>query len=465
MLNREINTCLKHFTILSIVSLLILSAFTVPANAEVKSDSLGLEECLELGIERNLNLKRLSLEKSLDVPSVLSGIGLFLPNLTVGYSIDQSSTHNRTYINPDGTVTILPAEVEGRLMDATKTERRGSQYSVRSELVLYDGLRNIMTFQNALLTRNIRDTQIQNEITNLKLAITTSFVNLTSAIKKKELSYEVIQQRTTQLEFAKARFDAGMVTKRDVLVAEVNLGRSRLDSINAEVELNRSRENLNLVLGVPIDTVLNVRRLHPEDFPEVDREDLLQFASLNRADLSLSELNLKITSNNLRSAWGEFHPRLSANVTHFRNEQSGTNVDFTLDPRNHSTTVGLTLSYPLFDRFTRVLKTQDAKVKYNQGLISAEELKRNIKREVLVAIDKIQALYLQLDLARKNLELANDILEFEQERYRIGTISIIDLGSAQVNYIEAANEFIRLEGLYFIVLSELDRAVGGSHWR
>ena len=160
------------------------------------------------------------------------------------------------------------------------------------------------------------------------------------------------------------------------------------------------------------------------------------------------------------AAYGDYLPNIIGSYSYSRSEQSGTNVDFTMDPRNRSTSVNLTISWNLFDRFTRSLRLQEAKVQLQQSELSQEELKRSIRQQTRSTLASLNSIYQQYQVALKNIELAKENLNFEAERYRLGNATTIDRGFAEISYIQARQDAIRLESEFFSTLGQLEETTG-----
>jgi len=75
-------------------------------------------------------------------------------------------------------------------------------------------------------------------------------------------------------------------------------------------------------------------------------------------------------------------------------------------------------------------------------------------------LDRLNSFYHQAEAAAQNAALAGETLAFERERYRLGSAGIIELGAAQVSYIQARSEQIRLESEFTAALGDLEKAVG-----
>ncbi|MCF7810997.1 TolC family protein [bacterium] len=452
----------KITTFAVILGICFILALT-PGSAQIT-----LDQCIELGKKNNPSLQKTVLEKNLDRPASMAAWGQFLPRITTGYSIGQSKFYNPTFLNPDGSVATFP------LSDSLETDtgwvyyeipvpegkRRNSNWYLRVDETIFDGGQNYFNLKNSQITKRIRDNNLIYQEFALRAQVTAAYASTVAAERTLDLFLKVVEQRRLQLSLARTRFETGSVTRRDVLQAEVDLGRSLSDSLTAILNVNRSFENLNILIGLPLDTTYDLANLPMLFKPEWNADSLVQLAVERRADLVSTQLSLDINRNDLYTARGSYLPFLTASYIHSRSEQSGANTSFTVTPRNRYSEVGLTVSWTLFDRFTRSLRNQEAAVNRRQAELSANELALEIERQVRAASDRLISLYNQSEVAAQNSRYAEETLKFEQDRYRLGSATVIELGVAQVSFIQAKTDQITLETEFYIALGELESATG-----
>jgi len=294
----------------------------------------------------------------------------------------------------------------------------------------------------------------------LRSAITTAYCSAIAAFERLNLAEELLSQRRRQHKLATVRFETGSVTRRDVMQAEVDLGRAENDSLSAVISNRQSLENLNFLIGFPIDSSYTLSNL-PELFsPNWISEDLASQALKHRSDLAISDLSIEMDRNNHTVARGAYLPQVAASLSHSRSEQSGTKVGFTLDPRNRSTAYNLSLSWQLFDGFTRELNLEQSRIQHKKSILNRDELERRIFKQVSEILYQLQSLYQQSLVAEQNVNLAKETHRFEEERYKLGSATTIELGVAQVSYIQARNDLINIKTNFYIALGELENATG-----
>lgn len=442
-------------------------------------DKMSLERCLELSAARNPELQKSALERRLNTPGARAAWGRFLPSVTLGYSIDQSQFYNPTYLNPDGSVATFPrldtlttTYIDSlgyvrvspvptvRWMQVPEGKRRSSALALRVDETLFDGGRNYYNLKSVVLANQMRDAQYRRSEMQVRAAVTRAYCNAVTAERQLALAQQAVNQRRLLLVLAKVRLETGSVTRRDVLQAEVELGRARSDSLEYTLAAKRAIEDLNLAVGLTVDTTHTLTGLEPAFDPPWDVRTLQELAFSHRQDIKTLDFRQQIQRNDLKSAHGDYLPTLTATLMHSRSEQSGASVGWTLDPRNRYTEVGLTATWLLFDRFTRSLQVEQARVNLNKSAIESSELKRALQRDVNAALERLQALYQQSIVSEQNARLAEQTLEFERERYRLGSATQIEVNAAQLSYLQSQTENISIAAEFHIALSDLEQAVG-----
>lgn len=435
--------------------LLVLAIMT---SAGYGQKVLTLDACLDLGHNRNLDLKRASLESMLNPPSTWSALGQYFPSITVNYSImDRTDVSLKTFLaedprNPGGSVIELNEPV-------TKT-RFSSGYTIQASQTLFVGGRNYFNLLNTFHSNRMRDYQVNSQKFVVRSFITAAYCQTVAAARGLDVSKELVKQRQLQNESAQLRFQTGTVTKRDVMQTEVDLGRARNDSLAAALALRQSKELLNYLLNFPLDTVLTLKGLPELFWPKWNGDSLAAVALREEPNLLGTRAQSKIHRNNFLASWGEYLPQVNATLTQTRSEQSDSRNPFSFSPRDQTTQLGVRATWLLFDQFTRSFNRQESQIRKRQTDIEVGRQEEDLRRLVHDQLSQLQSIYMRAKVSEKNEMLAKETLDFEQERYRLGSGTVIDLSAAQVSYIEALREQITLETEFHIALAELEKATG-----
>ncbi len=443
------------------------------------------EDLFEVALRHNPDHLKNVQTATLSGANLRSAWGTLLPSVDVGYSISQSQFYNPTYINPDGTVAvyprqeIIPKPVEftdqetgykwlgwdpGDSLEITypipEDETRSSSAWVRLQEQINLGGQQYYTIKNASISNRINDLAVEASRQNLLYQVRQSYYTVLADQKLLELAKKVLDEKEEQLRLARARFEVGSVTELDVLQAEIDVGNQENAILEAENNLKLAREELNRILGVDLDSQYPLEDRFEVFAPDFDLEKLIAVAVQNRPDYLQYQEQERYYRNNINIQRGQFLPNLTASLQHTRSENSGTNVDFTINPRNRNTSVALTLSWNLFNGFSDEAAYQESRVAYRNALHDRKSREQMIEKDVRQAYYALMQSWDQSHVTRKNRELAEKQLLLEKERYRLGATSQLNLRTAQVTYEQAEVDYITNISDFWTNLAALEYAVG-----
>ena len=136
------------------------------------------------------------------------------------------------------------------------------------------------------------------------------------------------------------------------------------------------------------------------------------------------------------------------------------NSQFPFNFRNSPKSISATLSLPLFDGFAREQRVQEA-------LAGSDDARFNVRARELALTADVTAAYLTLTTAEKtaaiqaqNSAKAKLELKFAQDRYRTGSVTLVDVTDARAAYERAESDRINAIYDYHKAYAALESAVG-----
>lgn len=124
--------------------------------------------------------------------------------------------------------------------------------------------------------------------------------------------------------------------------------------------------------------------------------------------------------------------------------------------------VGLSVSIPIFDGFSKKFKIQQAKFTLQKVENTLDQAKKGIDLEITVAKNTLTNAILNMDVQEDNMKLAEKVYNAEKKKYEIGTgssFSILkadtDLQQAQSNYFRSLYDAIIAKVSYLKALGKL----------
>ncbi|MDO8602697.1 MAG: TolC family protein [Candidatus Omnitrophota bacterium] len=234
------------------------------------------------------------------------------------------------------------------------------------------------------------------------------------------------------------RFQSGQALKNDVQRAMIELLKAENSCFIAEKELKIDKAKLNLLLGRSFDVSFDIESELKEESVELNFKELSEKALLLRPDLKTEKLQLDSANKKLIK---EQLNRLPAPFIGFQRT--------TEDYENDSAVV-VGLSVPLWNLNQGEVKKAKAQKEAQQVRVDA--VKREVVFEVYEAYAEAELAEKQLNLAKKSIEEANELLRLANLRYSEGAVDFI-------NYLDQVKAVTESRVGYYEFLFKLNDAV------
>ncbi len=386
-----------------------------------------------------------------------------LEKLVTSASFNLSSQISQKYPSLDFQAIGLPKYVAGKNYNSNSDTLKTSQFTANPSLnVRWD------------LIDPLRGSEIEIAKANYKIAENNYEIKKKDLIQearmryhKYQKSYQDIQNKKftldlsiTSLENAKAKLDAGIGTKFEVLEAEAQLSRDKqsLNEKKIEYEINK----------ISLKEILNIRG----DFESNKEQNIIGFWNhrLNKninegLDKNLSLKNLIFQKSIKKSQANSFLAQNKPNIyisntfssTFSKGESLSTNIDPEKSGSNYTNTISLNFAWSIFDggqnKNSYKSKTADAK---------AEQYAYENLKNVLTT--KISKAYLNLKLNEekiistiKEIESSKESERLARLRYDVGISTLKDVLIRQSELSNAKSKNINAIYNYNVNLDELER--------
>jgi outer membrane protein TolC len=228
----------------------------------------------------------------------------------------------------------------------------------------------------------------------------------------------------------------GRIVSADKLTAEVNLAALESAQAQARARLERARNQLRHVMGLPSGAALAVvpyasahapPTAHP---PEVTAVEGAAFAA--RKDLTAARALRGAAQSKIEAARAAHRPQIDVIATHNRFTNS--------DANDYSNNVMGVLALDLYSggRISAEVAAAAAEAKEAEWRVAAQE--QAIRNDVREALEMLREARARHAIATGNVERARETVRQVQARYGQGRTILIDLLQAERALIEARNE-------------------------
>lgn len=289
---------------------------------------------------------------------------------------------------------------------------------------------------------------------SLAVAVTGAYGAVLAAEAAVGAAGAAVDTAIGDLELARNRRDAGVVTDADVLQVEVHLAQAREQQIRSRAEVAVARARLNQVLGEPLDAVFAL-----DDTPEPDAMTGASVATLEatavaeRPDLKLAGVQERLAAAVVTGARAAFLPRVSA--------QAGWEANGgTLGARSSSWMVGAVARVNLFRGFADQARLAEAREAQSLRALERERAETTARLEVREAMARLEAARAAETVGRAAIAQAREGHRILRDRYEGGLAEVTALlrAAEAVQQAEARHAAARVEVM--VAAATLKRAAG-----
>ncbi len=419
--------------------------------------TMNLEEAIQIALQKNTTLvQRENTIKGYE-STVKSAYGNLLPSLGAGASWQwqRSETEAGTYIINNVPQFIPEREVETRSLNA----------SVGTDWVLFDGLSNFATISQSRNDLSAARYGLQRLREDIIFQTTGYYYDILNAKEQVKVNRDDLEYNRKNLEIFTEKNKLGAITLADVYAQQVRTGNSEIAVIQSENVLENLKSEFLDYLGIDVFQEVELASPDKADSIEISNENILgdyddlsqlvRVALENRSDYKSAQFDLKSSQNGITIARSGYLPRLT-NSADF--SVRGDNFGNLTDAKFY--TVGLNLSLPIFSGWSTENQVQLAKVQAKNAEIQVNELERQIKVNLKKTYLDLQAAKKRLEVGAQNVKSATQNRMIEQEKYNLGSGTLVNLLLAGSEFTSAQQNYINTVYDYYILKAQLEYYLG-----
>jgi outer membrane protein TolC len=428
------------------VTLPLASASAVP---EFTSKRLDLAQCVALALEQNTEIRQAKEEVKRKEGVAVEVRSALLPKVTAAGNFEYQSK-----------------ELNGLLVNAgfLALDELNWNAGVRVTQLLFDGGAALSRTRAARMSESQSMLLLRDTIDRVILEVRKNVYAVLLNRALIDVQTEAVNLKKQQLSSQQKRFQAGTVTKFNVLTADVELAnnmpqliRARNNKRVAEVQLARI-----MALDYPIDSGADwtppvfVEGDLPYQPVQTDLTASLRNAVQNRSDLRAVKKEIEIQSKLFEAAKKEaFIPKITGSGGYDVIQNPGSS-SFTDSFQGPVATINGT--WTLFDGMLSTGRFMQLKAQIRKAEVAYEEKRRLVESDVRDAVVKMEEAKELVTSQQRNVEQSRESLRLAEARFNVGAGIQLDIINAQSNLTQA--QFNELQGRfdYNVAVAALERA-------
>lgn len=269
--------------------------------------------------------------------------------------------------------------------------------------------------------------------------------------------HEAVDNLQVHLDNVQAQYNVGTKAKVDVLSSDVSLANAKTTAITADNNVAVAESNLNNILGLPLETKLNLADHQlPFDTYNISLQEATDYAMKYRPEVLQAAIAVQEAERNIDIADAGNKPTVA--ITGGNDWADNTFPGIDANKRSWKVAAGVT--YNFYDGGATKAKVNQAK----QDLLVARETEQKTREAVQL---EVKQAYLNIRSAAQKVEETQTVVDQARENYRIQNIryqagvginlDVLDaqlsLNEAQVNHIQALYD-------YNVGIAKLEQVMG-----
>lgn len=427
------------------VSLFLLSPLSGFSQTNTSS-VMSLQQCVEYAVSNHYSIKKANIDQEIFTQQRRETLAGGLPQ------INGTGTYTDNLKIP---VQLIPAEIFGGEAGQFLPVQFGTKYNMSGgiavEQLLYSH-RFWKALEYAKAGKQVAALNREKAKEDVVYNVTIAYYQVQITQEQQKIVKNNLEQTQKLIEITELQVKNGVAKLIDLERIKINQTNLETDLSNLKLAYYQQLNLLKFYMNWEMNSDLVVQTLSVVENPANsfliggNKDKAGEVA--NRIDFKLLSQQKLLKALEIKTIKAEAIPSLSFFANN--NYQSfGETFNFLSNEAKwfRATSIGLTLSVPIFDGFRRQARTQKARLELQQLDLEMNNLGQAINMQVDNAQKKMTHFQRVITTQDENRKLAEKVYQVTQDQYKSGVAGLTDLlnaetalKSAQSNYLNALTE-------------------------
>jgi len=300
---------------------------------------------------------------------------------------------------------------------------------------------------------------------DLRLQTATAYFDLQQSDDQVRIGQESVRASIVSLRDSKARFQAGVATKLEVLEAETQLARDQQLLTNGLAAQAIARRSLAALLDLPQNvtpTAKDPARVFGVWQPSLQESIVAAYAFREELDQAL--LDISIANSQANAALGAIQPFLNIFAAFSGNVFDGNDPVIVAQPgaegSNYDTAIGVNLSWRIFDGGAAMAQSRQNKQLAQENTFRFAQRRDGIRQEVETSFYELEKNNRNIVTTSREVISARESLRLARLRFQAGVTTQREVVDNQRDLTQAEVRYSNSISDYNKGLAELRRRTG-----
>ena len=392
-----------------------------------------LQDCVDYALEHNITIRQSEVALEQKEIELNTAKNRRLPGLNASVSENLSFgrglTADNTYTNSNTTST---------------------SFSLGADIPIFQGfdINNGIKLGKLGLEAAVKDLEKAKD--DIRVNVAQAYVDILYNQEMLKVARNQLEHDGQLLEQVVTRRAAGKASDAEVSAQEAALAQSRLSATQADNNLQLSVLTLTQLLELPSPEGFEIEIPSTESFEMKlleNPEAIYAQAEAIKPAVKSAMLNLESAEVSIARAKGAYLPTLmltgGLGTNYYTTSRMNSSSFADQMKNNFSQYVGLSLSIPIFSRFSTRNSVRNAELNYESQQLQLENIKKSLYKEIQQAYYNAVAAQSKYVSSMESAESARKHYELTEEKYRAGKADIADYNDAKNSWLSSESDFVR----------------------
>ena len=419
----------------------ILIFFLFPGFLFGQDTSLSLDECLQMALSNNENLKNSFLEENVSKMTSREYLSVGFPQIQFETGLKYNFEIQKSLIDIS---KFMPGVPEGTEQEVSFGQKYDGIMDLGINQMIFNGSYFVGLAASKTLIELSEKQTVRAKVDIIESVRKAYYVVLNTK-ERLSLVNSNLDRIESLLNDTEILYENGFVEKLDVDRIKVSFNNLNAEKIKAERLYDLSLSVLKFQIGFPVNNKLSVKGSIEDVILSVNDYDIQSFDYSDRIEHSILNTNKRLKSHELKNNRSQFLPQIYANLNYgFNTSSSEYDLFFNSNRWKKYGTVGLQVIVPIFDGLNKRSKINRSKIVIQQVENQIKFLERSIDLQINQNYIELKNAIESLNVSKDNLVLANEVYSVSEKKYKEGigsNLEVLDsnnaLKTAQTNYYNA----------------------------
>ena len=409
------------------------AALCLAAGVRAQDGPWTLSQCIDYALDHNVKVKQTELTAAQREIDLNTAEARRLPSLSGSasqiFSFGRGLTADNTYANTNTTST---------------------GFSLGSDVPLFQGFQIKNNIALSKLNLAAATVDLEKARDDIRVAVAQAYVQILYDKEILDVARRQVDIDSLQVDRLEEMARLGRASGAQVAAQKATLSQSRSTAVQAEGKLSLALLDLTQLLELPSPEGFDV--VVPSDealLPGLlsKPEDIYAEAVAVKPAIEAEKIRLDYAKTNIDLKKGAFLPSLSLSggvgSNYYTSSGMGSASFFDQMKHNFSQYLGLSLSVPIFSRFSNRNNLRSAELSYRNQELQLENVKKSLYKEIQQAYYNAIASQEKYRSSEEAERSAEEAFRLTSAKYEIGQTGITEFNEAKARYLEAASNCAR----------------------